>query len=79
MEFKSWCFCVIVRFSRNFRGWNVIERNWEYRVCNTVLDLVYSHKDLGVLVNNQLRFHSHIHDIVHKAAGLASNLLHSVN
>ena len=36
-----------------------------------------SHRDLGVIIDVNLKFHSHIRSIVNHAAGLASNLLKS--
>ena len=39
------------------------------------LRLVESHRDLGVLVDRSLKFHTHINEIVRKATGLSNQLL----
>ena len=36
------------------------------------------HKDLGITVDVRLRFHSHVSNVVQKAAGLASNQLRAI-
>ena len=48
-----------------------------YTVNGTVLNIVTSQRDLGVLVDSTLRFHGHIASIVSKAGGLSINLLRS--
>ena len=50
-----------------------------YSIDGKVLDFVTSHRDLGVLVDSKLRFHNHIHNVVRKAGGLASELLCSTS
>ena len=48
-----------------------------YTVNGTILCVVTSQRDFGVLVNSILRFHSHIASVVSKAGGLFVNLLRS--
>ena len=38
---------------------------------------MHTHRDLGVLVDSNLKFHLHIREVVQKAAGLACSLLWS--
>ena len=46
-----------------------------YYLDSAQLSLTDSPRDLGILVDNSLRFHTHIKHAVNKAAGLANNLL----
>ena len=67
--------CVVMRFCRGF-----VERELDlipYYLGGSQLLFVDSHRDLGVLVDNKLKFHLHVRQIVGKAAGLASSLLRS--
>ena len=48
-----------------------------YSIDGKVLNFVTSQGDPGVLVDSNLRFHNHIHNVVRKAGELASELLHS--
>ena len=63
--------CVVMRFSR--RG--VTLPPPRYTLNHKQLLVVSSHKDLGVIVDSDLKFHSHVRETVHKAGGLAHNLL----
>ena len=46
-----------------------------YHLDNSDFSLKDNHKDLGVLVDNNLKFRAHIRTPVNKAAGLANNIL----
>ena len=65
--------CVVMRFHR--RG--VCSIPPQYSMNQSQLKTVSSHKDLGVVVDSDLKFHGHIRDVTHKAGGLAQNLLRS--
>ena len=69
--------CVVLRFSRRFRGCNVVGNKFEYKIGDRFLEIVEYHRDLEVIVDRSLKFHVHVRDLVRKAAGLASNLLQS--
>jgi hypothetical protein len=69
--------CLVMRFSCYFAGFNTLGGGNNNRLGNSVLEFVDSHRDLGVVVDNQLRFHGHVRDIVRRAAGLCSSLLRS--
>ena len=49
----------------------------QYFIGESLVPLVYSSRDLGVIIDNELKFHSHIRSIAAKAFGLSSNLLSS--
>ena len=68
--------CSVLRFQR---GRSVESGDLEgyYCINDTPVPFVESCRDLGVLVDNQLKFHSHIQSIVSRAAGLSVNLLSS--
>ena len=63
--------CVVMRFQR--RGINLPPPS--YTLNQAQIKLVSSHKDLGVVVNSDLKFHSHARETARKASGLAHNLL----
>jgi hypothetical protein len=69
--------CVLLRFERGRSDWNNLGPLSSYYMGNRPIDLVDNHRDLGVIVDNSLRFHTHIASIVNKAGGLAANLLRS--
>ena len=48
-----------------------------YTLNGQQIKFVQEHKDLGVLVDNKLRFHSHILSTTRKAAGVANNIIRS--
>ena len=56
---------------------NQSNNNANYYLDLVQLKIVHSHRDLGVLIDENLKFHSHIRSFVNHAAGLASNLLKS--
>ena len=69
--------CVILRCQRGQVEWNSITPLQYYHINNSNLSIESMHKDLGILVDNTLKFHSHIKTTINKAAGLANNLLRS--
>ena len=46
-----------------------------YFIDNNPIDFVSTYKDLGVLVDNKLKFHEHIRTTAGKAGGVANNIL----
>ena len=62
--------CVAMRFGACNAGNNFSS---SYSIDNSVT----SHRNLGVFVDSQLHLHDHLHKVVWKAGGLASELLHS--
>ena len=63
--------CVVMRFKG--RGINLPPPH--YMLNQEQLEVVSSHRDLGVVVDSDLKFHSHARETAHKAGGLAYNLL----
>ena len=47
--------------------------------CVTPTIQIPSHVDLGVRVDTDLKFHSHIRETANKAGGIAQNLLKGTN
>ena len=68
--------CVVMQFSRRFSGWNAIGEDLQYRIENTALNFVECHRDSGVLIDRELKFHNHV-EVVRRAAGLSNSLLRS--
>ena len=77
---KSWnlCLnpakCVVVRFGS---GRDDLDCRSPYVLDGKSLRFVRSSRDLGVLVDEGLKFHLHVGDVVRKVGGLMSNLLRS--
>ena len=75
----SWCLklnqkkCVVMRFQRKLHDLPTPR----YYIDQSLIQVVQSHVDLGVLVDSDLKFHKHVASSVHKAAGLTQNLLKS--
>ena len=67
--------CVILRFQRGSVNWNAAGPLSVYTISGEPINIVNSHKDLGVVVDTSLKFHVHIKQIVNKAAVLSSNFL----
>ena len=65
--------CAVLSFSRAYS--DLIPA--EYFLNGLVIPSVESHLDLGVTVDTDLKFHSHIRSVVRKAGGLAQNFLKS--
>ena len=68
---------VVIRCQRGFTDWAAVGALQHYHIDNSDLSLADVHRDLGILVDNTLKFHAHIRSTVKKAAGLANNLLKS--
>ena len=66
--------CVILRF---MRGNSSILNDTPYSMNGHSLKFVDTHTDLGVTINKNLKFHTHVHEVARKAGGLAANLLKS--
>ena len=64
---------AVLRFSRHFRDLAPPT----YYLDGLAIPVVEKHKDLGVLVDNQLKFHDHIREVAQKAGGLAHSFLKS--
>ena len=62
--------CVVVRF-----GDRAGRSNREYSINGNILHLKDNYKDLGIIVDNSLKFHLHIRSVVQKVGGTMSNLL----
>ena len=67
--------CVILQFGRHFSCWDNLENGFQYKIGNSVLEIVTCHKDLGVVIETGLKFHCHVRELVCKVAGLSSSLL----
>ena len=65
--------CAVLRFSRPFPD-IVLPR---YCLADQEITTTQSHVDLGVRVDTDLKFHSHIRETANKAGGIAQNLLKS--
>ena len=63
---------VVVRFG-DCRG-GELDRV-PYELNGSTLEFVKSCRDLGVVVDDKLRFHSHVDSVVRKAGGLIGSLL----
>ena len=61
--------CAVLRFSRKFAG----QSQPSYMLDGSPLPVHHSQRDLGVLVDNSLKFHEHVATVVHKASGLCYN------
>ena len=59
--------CAVLRFSRKFRN----QSQPSYTLDGTPLPVHHSQRDLGVLVDDSLKFHEHIASVTHKAVGLS--------
>ena len=67
--------CVVMRYHRG--RLDLSGNHYQYYLNGIKLATVSSHKDLGVVVDQSLRFHEHVQKLVSKASSLASNLLRS--
>ena len=65
--------CAVIRFQRKSHDLPPPL----YYINDSPIRFVESHADLGVLVDEDLKFHIHIASVTHKAAGLAQNLVKS--
>ena len=64
--------CVVIRFGG---GREDVSHRSPYTLEGANLEYVKSHRDLGVVVDDSLRFHIHINSVVRKAGALMGNLL----
>ena len=72
--------CVIMQFAPHFSCGDSLEDEFQYKIGNSVLEIVTCHKDLEVVTDAGFKFHCHVSEFVRKAAGLSSSLLRaSVN
>ena len=69
--------CAVFRLVRGSSGCLDVAPLGRYTVNGTILSVVTSQRDLGVLVDSTLCFHSHIASVVSKAGELSVNLLRS--
>ena len=69
--------CVVTRCQRGSTDSTGVGALQHYHLDNSDLSLADNLRDLAILVDNTLMFHAHIKKTVHKAAGLANNLLKS--
>ena len=64
--------CVLMRFGTA----NYLDGEASgYTLGNSSLNLVRTHRDLGVLIDSSLRFHPHVAEVVRKSSGLANQLI----
>ena len=71
--------CNVIRFGRR-RGMlncNGAGSLGIYNINGSDIPFSTSSKDLGIVIDNELKFHSHVYSITSKAAGLSVNLLSS--
>ena len=64
-----------MRFLRKFSSFDTLDGDFQYKIGESVLEVVKCHRDLGVKVDRDLKFHHHVSEIVCNAAGLSSSLL----
>ena len=69
--------CKGMRFHRRNIDWKPLGALDRYYLGGKEIEMVSSHKDLGILIDSSLRFHLHIRSIAAKASGLVSNFLKS--
>ena len=69
--------CEVLRFGRGSSDLMSVGSLSVYNMDGSDLTLGDSSRDLGVLVDSSLRFHTHVRQVVSRAWGLASNLLRS--
>ena len=71
--------CSVLRFCRN-RAYNLLDdlgTVCSYHLASADIPFSSACRDLGVIVDNQLKFHSHVKSVTSKASGLCQNLLSS--
>ena len=66
--------CHVMHFHRNF---NTYIEPLQYHIDGVQINQVECQRDLGVLIDRNMRFHSHVSSIVNKASGVACNILKS--
>ena len=65
--------CAVLRFTRNSRE----PVPPEYFLDGSPLPICKTHGDLGLLVEDKLKFHDHVSSVAHKAYGLCQSFLKS--
>ena len=65
--------CAVLRFTRNSRE----QVPPEYFLDGSPLPICKTHGDLGLLVDDKLKFHDHVSSVAHKAYGLCQSFLKS--
>ena len=68
--------CVIIRFS-HFSDFEILDDGFQYRIRDSILEVVKCHRDLRVEVDRDLKYHCHVTKLVCRAAGLLNSLLHA--
>ena len=63
--------CAVLRFSRKSRDRPLPN----YQLSGAALPYCESQRDLGVIVDESLKFHEHVASVAHKAAGLCQSFL----
>ena len=66
--------CAVMQFARGSRP---VTASPKYILNGNQLPVVNSYRDLGVIVDNSLKFHDHIESVTHKASGLCHSFLKS--
>ena len=69
--------CATLRFQRGTVDWADVGSLQHYTLNDSDIAISDCQKDLGILVDNSLKFHAHIMTTVNKAAGLSNNLIRS--
>ena len=67
--------CVVMRFCRGRSGWISELDQRQYNINGECLPFVETARDLGVMIDNKLKFHNHVRMVVGKASSLCSNIL----
>ena len=62
-------------FSHRLVGWNDLGNGFEYKIGNSAMEIIKCHRDMGILVDSELKFHGHVSALVWKAVGVSHNLL----
>ena len=65
--------CAVMRFTRNFKE----QVPPMYFLSGKPLPIHQSHRDLGLLIDDKLKFHEHVTSVSHKAYGLCQSFLKS--
>lgn len=66
--------CVAIRCTRRNTIWADLGQT-PYHVNDTPIPFKDSATDLGITVDSKLKFHQHVANVVHKASGVALNIL----
>jgi len=69
--------CSVLRFQRGGVRWSEVGSLAGYSLDGVDIQFATSSRDLGVIVDSDLKFHIHVRSIVAKAAGLSCNILNS--